>query len=168
MWNYGITVFLQHVSVPKELSLRLSSGKQSIFWMLVLWSILLGKSEFMYWMFFGGLSMFLDCIYSNFKCHHKLNPRNLQIQTILGCGSTEILWLCMGFTVPENLRTPPIFTTINWHFHYCWWSSDKMFFHSSLLSKILTCVSVSPLSIAFLWSSLIWYLHSFLGLPNGH
>jgi hypothetical protein len=36
------------------------------------------------------------------------------------------------------------------------------------LSKILSSVSVSPLSVAFLWSSLIWYLHLLLGLPNGH
>jgi hypothetical protein len=108
--------------VPKKLSLRLSSGEQSIFWILVLWSILLGKSEFKYWMFFGGLSMFLVCIYSNFKCYHKLNPSTLQIEMILGCSSTEILQLCMGFTVTGNLRTP--------HFYH-----HKLMF--SLLSVIL-------------------------------
>jgi hypothetical protein len=51
--------------------------------------------------------MFLVCIYSNFKCYHKLNPSTLQIQMILGRGSTETLPLYIGFTVPEYLRTPP-------------------------------------------------------------
>jgi hypothetical protein len=119
--------------------------------------------------FFGGLSMFLVCIYSNFKCYHKLNPRAVQLQMIWGGFYRNGKALHGVHTSQyQKIWEPPIFTTIHRRLHYCWWSYDKMFFHSSLLSNTLSHVPVCTPSLAFLLPSLIAYLHPWLGLPIGH
>ena len=151
------------ITVQQDASHILLDSYYIIFWILVLWSILLGKSEFMHWMFQACfLFVFIQTL-------------NITTSWTLALYKFRWFWDAVpqkyyGFVWDsqyQKIWEPPIFTTINWCFHYCRWSYDKTFFHSSLLFEILSRVHVSPLSIAFLWSSLIWYLHSLLGLRNG-